>query len=447
MRTLIINANVITGDGTTLLEECSLAIEGELIHKVNQARAPVLDRGDRIIDANGGFVIPGIINHHTHGISLGPSLTCSADLPLPKSRVMQNLNRHLLQGETTIVNLDGFATMDEVAQVRVLSPMLVQTMSTHTPLYLKLAKTIDYGGLKKEHYSITAEDVIKQGALGIGEGSGTSDMSYCDLMYFPKVVKDKTGVQISMQDSEDIRSALFTDPPDEKTFADIMNNMGISSAMEDVKAMAVETKRRAKLSIEANQEAACIAVKLGVPFLMHNSPDTKPEVLDLVQNLNDLMIACHCNYRYKPQEACEVARIVKKAGGWVDIHSGDFFNIQQFFRNHATTLALLEEGLVDIISTDYIGGYWDSILRFLEYSVAQHVIDLPQAIALATRNVTAAIPNIAPNRGEIAEGKVADLVILSPKSISEVTTVIIGGKVVVDEGRIFVPTDKFGDDL
>jgi len=96
---------------------------------------------------------------------------------------------------------------------------------------------------------------------------------------------------------------------------------------------------------------------------------------------------------------------------------------------------------VDMMSTDYMGGHWDPILRVLEYAVLQNVIDLPQAIALATRNVTRAIPNVAPNRGQIAEGKIADLVILSPDSISKVRTVLIGGKVVVDEGKI-VPSPE-----
>jgi trimethylamine--corrinoid protein Co-methyltransferase len=169
---------------------------------------------------------------------------------------------------------------------------------------------------------------------------------------------------------------------------------------------------------------------------MHNCPSTKTQILDYVKDLRGLLIACHSNYIYRPEEAIKVARAVKKAGGWVDIHTGDFFRARQFFCNHASTLALLDEGLVDLISTDYIGGYWDSIPRVLEYAVAQNVIDLTHAIALATGNVTKAIPNVAPNRGEIVEGKVADLVILSKKKISKVRTVLVGGKIVADEGRI-----------
>lgn len=78
----------------------------------------------------------------------------------------------------------------------------------------------------------------------------------------------------------------------------------------------------------------------------------------------------------------------------------------------------------------------DLILRVLEYFIDHNIIDLPQAIAMVTKNVMEATPNVAPNRGEISGGKIADLVVLSRESISKVRTVLVRGKVVVDEGRI-----------
>jgi len=133
---------------------------------------------------------------------------------------------------------------------------------------------------------------------------------------------------------------------------------------------------------------------------------------------------------------------VKEAGGWTDILCGNFFRSRDAGtppnkKNHITALALLEEGLVDILENDSATRYWgDSMLRVLEYYIDQRAIDLPQAIAMVTKNVVEAIPNIAPNRGEISKGKIADLVVLNRKSISQVNTVLIGGKVAVDEGRL-----------
>ncbi|MFC1912023.1 hypothetical protein ACFLXG_02555 [Chloroflexota bacterium] len=430
MRILIFNANIITGDGETILENHSLAIEGELIDGIINVPYPNYDIADRVLDAKGDFIIPGIINHHAHSVATGPTSAGEAELPLPKSRVQWELNQHLSEGSTTIVNLDGFATMDEVLETRALTTMLVQTMSTHTPLHLEYAKRLNRGGLKEKHW-ITAEDMIKQGALGIGEVGGLLDISY-----IPVEVQNKTGIYISLEEAIALWEAITAEPPDEKTASDLMMKRGISLAIEGVKELLDQSGQRVKLAVEACDEAARVAGKLGVPLAMHNNPSTKTQILDYVKDLKGLLIACHSNYIYKPQEAIEVSRVVKKSGGWVDVHTGDFFRARQFFRNHATTLALLDEGLVDLISTDYIGGYWDPILRVLEYAVVQNVIDMPQAIALATGNVTKVIPQIAPNRGQIVEGKIADLVVLNQKRFSEVRTVLIGGKVVVDGGRI-----------
>jgi len=433
MRTLIFNANIVTGDGETILENHSLAIEGELIAGIINIPYPNYDVADHMINAKGDFIIPGIINHHAHSVTIGPTSAGEAEPPLPKSRVRWELNQHLSEGSTTIVNMDGFTTMEEVGETRALTPMLVQTMSTHTPLHLEYARWLNRGGMREKHW-LTTEDMIKQGALGIGEVGGLLDISY-----IPVEVQNKTGVQISLEEAAILWEALMAQPSDEKTALDLMMKRGISSAMEGVKELVGQSGQRMKLAVEACCEAARVAGELGVPLAMHNIPSTKNQILDYVRDLKGLLIACHSNYAYKPQEAVEAARAVKKAGGWVDVHTGDFFRARQFFRNHATTLALLDEGLVDMISTDYIGGYWDSIPRVLEYAVDQKVINLTQAIALATGNVTRAIPNVAPNRGQIIEGKIADLTVLNKERISDVRTVLISGKVVVDEGRIVPP--------
>lgn len=437
MRILIFNANIITGDGKTILENHSLILDGELIDTIIRLPYPRYVKPDLAINAQNGFVIPGIINHHAHNVTLGPAGNVIGSIPYSKPRVLQNLRKHLLDGTTTIVNVDGMATQDEVAEARSLTPMLVQTMSTHTPLYLENTKRLNLGGMKKEHW-LRVEDRIKQGAVGIGEvGGAQEDMPPYRRTNVARVVEEKTGVKISPGEFVALSGLLLAKPPDEKAASDLMAKMGISPAMEELKELVARNPELIRYSREACREAATIAAKLGVPLVMHNSPTTKSQVRDFAKDLKGLLIAAHSNYTpYKPQEAIEVTRAVKKAGGWVDIIGGDFFGPRLFFPNHATTLALLAEGLVDTMSTDYMGGHWDPILRVLEYAVLQNVIDLPQAIALATGNVTKAIPNVAPNRGQIAEDKIADLVILSPKSISEVRTVIIGGKVVVDEGKI-----------
>lgn len=447
MRTLIVNANIVTGDGKTILENRSIIIEGELIESIRTDPCPIYDPASRAVDAKGGWVIPGLIDHHTHMITRGPYPADYALPGLPKARVMDYLNTHLLEGTTTIVNQDGFNTMDEVAEARSLTPMLVQTFSLHMPIHFKKAKFMSCDGLKEKHYNTTIEDMVKQGALGVGEVGAwgiqkpkpgeTPDISYSDVEYLPFMVLNETGHPIDRVDARALRLAVFAQPPDDRALTKLMEKMGVSAAKKKLKEFAERSVENAWLNIEACQEAVSYAKKLGVPLDFHNSPENPDQVIEFAQELKGLFHAAHCDCRgYTPSEAIKIAKAVKAAGGWVDIHVGDFFRARQSSPKKIVTLALLEEGLVDMLSTDCAGGFWDPMLRVLEYYIDQRAIDLPQAIALVTKNVIESTPNIAPNRGEVSEGKIADLVVLDRKSISRVKTVLIKGEVVVDEGRI-----------
>jgi alpha-D-ribose 1-methylphosphonate 5-triphosphate diphosphatase PhnM len=100
---------------------------------------------------------------------------------------------------------------------------------------------------------------------------------------------------------------------------------------------------------------------------------------------------------------------------------------------------MMKEGLVDIISTDYAGGLWDSELLLLDAAVREGAVDLPTAIAMATGNVTKVFPKLAPNRGLIEPGRVADVVVVNRDNIGKVKTVIIAGTVTVEDGKIKTP--------
>lgn len=97
---------------------------------------------------------------------------------------------------------------------------------------------------------------------------------------------------------------------------------------------------------------------------------------------------------------------------------------------------MLREGVVETVSTDYGGGAHDPMLVVLEKAIARHCLDLPTAIALVTNNVAHAVPLLAPNRGIVAEGKEADLAIIDKEHISQVDTVIIGGRIAVEHGQL-----------
>jgi imidazolonepropionase-like amidohydrolase len=96
---------------------------------------------------------------------------------------------------------------------------------------------------------------------------------------------------------------------------------------------------------------------------------------------------------------------------------------------------MFEAGLVDTISTDYAGGHHDPILLAVDHATKAGVVTLPAAIAMATENVAAAVPGVAPGRGRIVPGAVADLVVIDPGRLDRVEVVMIGGRVVVRDGR------------
>jgi alpha-D-ribose 1-methylphosphonate 5-triphosphate diphosphatase PhnM len=452
MRTLVVNANIVTGDGKTILENRSIAIEGEMIESIRTNPCPLSDNACRIVDAAGGLVIPGLIDTHDHGVTTGPYVFDCALPGLPKERVVWRLNKYLLEGVTTVLNQDGFSTMEEVAETRSLTPMQVQTLSVHMPVHFQRARVFSCGGLKEGHYGTTIEEMVGQGALGIGEVGGFGipvpkqgqipDISYLYNLFIPLVIQNETGHTITHEDGTALGMALFAQPPDEKALSALMEKLDIPGAMNKLKEFAESAVENAQLTIEANQEAATYAGKLGIPLFFHSSPQTKAQVIEFARELKELFHASHSDFSYKPGEAIEVAKAVKDAGGWTDIMCGNLFRSSEAGtppnrKNHVTSLALLEEGLVDILENDSATRYWgDPMLRVLEYFIDQRVIDLPQAIAMVTKNPTKAIPDIAPNRGEISTGKIADLVVLDRNSISRVKTVLIKGEVVVDEGKI-----------
>ena len=98
-------------------------------------------------------------------------------------------------------------------------------------------------------------------------------------------------------------------------------------------------------------------------------------------------------------------------------------------------LSAIEAGY-DVIVTDYSGGYHDAILLLIKKAVEKGVITLPKGVQLATSNPAKFIKGLAPNRGLIEPGRCADLIIVDKNDISNVKYVIIGGKVVIENGII-----------
>ncbi|MCQ0006667.1 hypothetical protein [Actinomadura madurae] len=97
---------------------------------------------------------------------------------------------------------------------------------------------------------------------------------------------------------------------------------------------------------------------------------------------------------------------------------------------------MLREGLVDTISTDYAGGYHDPILLAISKAVEDGATTLPAAVAMAGANVADAVPGLAPNRGRIGPGAVADIVVADAERLDDVRWVLIDGRPAVADGEL-----------
>jgi alpha-D-ribose 1-methylphosphonate 5-triphosphate diphosphatase PhnM len=126
---------------------------------------------------------------------------------------------------------------------------------------------------------------------------------------------------------------------------------------------------------------------------------------------------------------------LKELGAIVDVSTFDTFGARRLSTGPDLLYAMLEAGLADTISTDYAGGYHDPILLAIDHATKAGVVTLPAAIAMATENVADAIPAVAPGRGRIVPGAVADLVVTDPARLDRVGVVVVGGAVVVRDGR------------
>ena len=80
MRIDIVNGDVVTGDGKSYLEDTSVTTQDGLITDLPKIRhVPYNIYTDRVIDAKGGLILPGLINIHAHAVCFGPLLSRASE--------------------------------------------------------------------------------------------------------------------------------------------------------------------------------------------------------------------------------------------------------------------------------------------------------------------------------------------------------------------------------
>jgi imidazolonepropionase-like amidohydrolase len=445
--TVLLNGKIVTGDGKTLIETGSVVIDGDRIQDVlaGTRDEKAFSGSRRIIQAEGLLVMPGVINHHTHGIVRGP-LYPSGATPLDWDHITANLDKHLLQGTTTLMSVCGFADMEEVVEANRRHPIRIKTATSHTPKNFEAAKQTDGAGLTGKHLSLTVEKMLDQGAVAIGEiGAGhTLGGGGQDYLYIPRAVEKETGKRLTTPQARKLKYAILGRKIDRSAFdpesvREVIDELGLSRELDVQRAREIVEQSvlpSYEVGLEGMREAAEIGKTLKVPVLIHNAASSMRVVEEVCRGKADIIAGHSSHPTFEMEESVTLAKRIKALGKTVDVSTLDMFGARQMCDSADILLALIREGVVDTISTDYAGGLWDSILTAVESAVADGAASLPEAVAMTGSNVCRAIPLLAPDRGLIEKGKFADILILNPEKISEVRTAIIDGRVVVDDGRI-----------
>jgi hypothetical protein len=440
MDLIIKNALVITGDGITVLENGSIGIEDGRIAFVSQeSLPPSLEKSDscRIIDAAGRFVLPGIINTHTHGCTVGP-LFSSAALPLAKEDAVKNANKHLAQGTTALINVCGIGLMEELNEVAGQVKVRILCGTSHFPSTFSAARLVDGKGLTSRHLATTAFEMLSAGAVALGEiGSGaTLGGGVSCYKYIPEALEKETGTRITEEQATLLKNAALkktaqTDAPDSLSAA--LKTCGLEGASpQRIRQVILDiVEKPVQTSLDSFDEAAGLGAEMKVPVIFHTAAESAERILKLARryaNSGRCFIAGHCNHTsFSTPECVSWARKFRELGLVVDIST---VNALRGKRQDALAniSALLSENLADTLTTDYGGGAWDGILELIQYFSKGQPAAAAKLVGMATGRA-AWLFSCFSGRGFIQEGKSADIVISGRNDIGRVETVIIDGRV------------------
>lgn len=450
---LIRGGSVITGDGRSLLERASVRIRGgEVVSVESDGGMPGDDAA--VIEAQGCTTLPGIINAHAHGCAGGPSMP-SGSRPFAASQIEYFRNRHLLAGTTTLMNVCGLSLADEINSDGIAShPLDIHVSTAHTPSSLAAAMAVDGKGLEERHRRATIDGQVEAGAKALGEAGGGQTLGggAQDYKFIPAAIEAITGIHIHPRAARSLKEAVLgryldgSDGTDDRGLQALIAESGLPASL-DASVMRRLIKRTVlppvALALQGFREIAEHSARLGLPALFHAATPTAASLIGMADAFPKArIVAGHSNHpMFTPDESVRLARQLRKRGATIEVSTLDC--IETRFRNGPDNLdALLGEGLVDTLATDFAGGDWDPILSAIHRIIRKGQLSPAAAVALATGNVAKAFPQLACDRGIIARGKRADIVVCDAHNLSRVRHVIIKGRIVVFNGAILPPADQ-----
>lgn len=431
---------IVTGDGVTAPYRGTLIIDRDRIAAVER-RDYSGGVSDKSVQLHGRLVMPGAIDPHAHAVAPGPRFA-SGTPGVSLSESLGNLRRHLAQGHTTVVDLDGFKVPDETAQVRDIQPVRVESATVHFDPMFEAADAVDGTGLSSVHREMTAQAMAQHGACVIGEvGAGmTLGGGGQDYMYIPAAIELETGVRVKSAQAAQLKYAVLgrriaPGHPDMSRVASLLLEYGLSAHLSPERACRlIEESVMPSLAaaLKGVVESANVAKAIGIPTLVHNSAPSDEATREASRIAGPLLIAGHSNHKtFDVAEAIATAEYVRSNGSVVEVDTFDSWGERDLDPRPTTLLALVDKGLVDIFATDYAAGSWDGMFEAVEDVWRNGAATLEQAVAMATGNVAKALPSLRQSRGFLRSGLYADVVCADPRHPSLIEAVYLGGSLVL----------------
>jgi cytosine/adenosine deaminase-related metal-dependent hydrolase len=439
---ILTNATIVTGDGHTVIDNGTVVVDDGRIVEVRPT-STAGEPGHQHVDLGGRLLVPGAINSHSHGGVPSP-LYASAAPALPLEKCLENLDKHLRGGTTTTLSVDGFNLPEEIEAASSAHPINLKAGTTHFQLAYDAAHQADGSGLTPAHEQMTVARMLEWGAVSVSEcGAGhTLAGGGVDYLYIPLAVEKATGVKPAHHQATALKYAVLG----RRVQVDAYNREQVVAALEEIGIADQLTPEQARdlihetvlpsyqTALEGLREGARIAKEHQAPVMIHTSATSDDVSYDAAEIAGSLLIGGHTNHStFLKDESVACAKRLRDLGARVEVCTlADFLGARP---DPTNMYALLELDLVDIAATDYAAGLWDNVYVGLGHAVRAGVVSLPKAVALATTNVTQAYPKLAPERGEIAPGMIADLVVCAD-GLDTAELVYINGELVCERGQV-----------
>ncbi len=440
------NGTVVTGDGKTVLERGNVIEADGLIMDVTLSYDENLESyAEEVVDCTGKCVMPGMINHHQHGITFGP-MFASGCVNYGDEFIMSHLDRSLLQGHTTVLNIDGFVTMDEVRETQKVHPIRIKAATTHAPTNYHAGELCDGKGFLEKHNEMTVEKMLSEGAICIGEvgGGHTLGGGGQDYLYIPRAVKERKGKDIDYLQARAMKLSVLGRYIEESYYdrdrvAQALKDAKLDSFLtpEETKDIVYKTTLASvKVALDGYREAAVLAKKSNVPLMIHNAPTSKYIVHEIAKMGLNTLICCHSNYLFTKDECVEkrplpqaVPRVVLDAavhdprGAKALVATPE--NLFAFYR---------ENDLVDIISTTLPQA------RVIQCEAIQHAALEEKLVGLAklytrerqgSQSASAPCSEPWPYQEELHRSAITEY-----PTLKNVERVYIGGKLAAKDGKV-----------